>query len=114
MTVWMILLAFAGHSQITGDLANDGRAVTGEIDFEIVGGEVAGIIVFDIVVDMEGKVTTCTLNKDRTTVNSTPLMISAKNRILKGLSFERGYAFPKWHNGEVQFNVSVAPPEKKK
>jgi len=56
-------------------------------------------------VNMDGKVTSCVLQKDQSTLVSTPLMMKAKNSILTGLTFERGYAFPEFHYGFVTIEV---------
>ena len=100
----LVMLSTCAFGQIIGPLANDHRAIVTNIAYEIVA-DTTGIVVFDIAVNMDGKVTSCQVNKAETTLHSTPLMITGKNRILKGLSFEKGYAFPEFHHGKVQFNV---------
>lgn len=106
----ILLLSGTSFAQVYGDLANDGRAITQDISYKL-DYTSEGIVVFDIVVDMDGKVTSCKINREKTTVNSTPLLITAKNRILTGLSFEKGYAFPKFHNGYVQFKAGSGTEE---
>ena len=113
LAIAFLLFSASGYSQVMGDIANDGRAIATDIDY-IIMADTTGTLVFDIVVDMDGKVTSCKVNKEMTNLNSTPLLITGKNRILQGLSFEVGYAFPKWHNGEVHFTVEKEVAEKKK
>lgn len=57
-------------------------------------------MVFDIAVDIEGKVTSVVLNREKSTVKSTPSAIKAKNYIL-AFQFEKGTHFPKYHQGTV-------------
>ncbi|MCG8577791.1 MAG: hypothetical protein MI810_23135 [Flavobacteriales bacterium] len=102
--ILFLLFSATAKAQVMGDLATDGRAIATDIDYNLYA-DTTGTIVFNIAVDMDGKVTGCQLNNDKTTLKSTRLLISAKNRILKQLSFEVGYAFPKHHQGQVQINV---------
>jgi len=61
----------------------------------------AGKIVFDIAVNTDGKVTSCTLNKSESTILSTRYIYEAKNRILMDLKFEAGNGFPTFHQGRI-------------
>lgn len=109
----LLFLAYGSvNAQVMGDLATDGRAITTDIDYNLEA-DTTGIIVFDIAVNMDGQVTGCKFNPEKSNLRSTPLLISGKNRILKGLSFEVGYAFPKHHQGVVQLNVVKKPVDEK-
>ena len=113
----LILLLFIAYgsadAQVMGDLATDGRGITTNIDYNLES-DTTGIIVFDIAVNMDGQVTGCKFNPEKSNLRSTPLLISGKNGILKGLSFEVGYAFPKHHQGSVQINVVKKEEDSKK
>lgn len=101
----LCLLPFTLLSQLTGELST-GRAIQTDIDYKMEGNK-AGKLVFEIAVDMEGKVTSCKFRKDLSTIVSTPLMMEAKNRIITGLSFERGYQFPEFQYGFVTITVTL-------
>ena len=112
--ILLLFIAYgSANAQVMGDIATDGRAITTNKEYELES-DTSGIMVFDIAVNMDGKVTGCTYNSEKSNLRSTPLMISGKNRILKGLSFEVGYAFPKHHQGSVQINVVKKPEDPKK
>lgn len=95
-----LLLSAASYTQISGDIITDGRKIETGIEYTMKGTK-AGILVFSISVNMDGKVTACTLVKEESTIISTPSMMKAKNRILTGLTFEKGYHFPEFHEGKV-------------
>ncbi|MBK7129807.1 MAG: hypothetical protein IPM74_05120 [Crocinitomicaceae bacterium] len=95
-----VLFSAVGYTQITGDIISDGRKIETGIEYTMKGTQ-AGIMVFSISVNMDGKVSACTLIKEESTIISTPSMIKAKNRILTGLTFEKGYHFPEFHEGKV-------------
>lgn len=100
----VLLTSFVNIAQIYGDIFMDKRRVQNDIDY-IISYSKPGKIVFDIVVDMEGKITSCILNKEKSTIIETGAMMKAKNKIIAGLTFERGYTFPKFHNGSVQITT---------
>lgn len=100
----LLLLSSVSYGQVYGDLLTDKRKITNQINYTVYA-NATGEMVFDIVVDRRGNVTSCVLNKEKTNVNSTPTMMTAKNRIMKYLKFEEGYLFPEWHRGEVLINV---------
>ena len=102
----LILTFFSSLSfaQLSGEIANDKRKITTNITYEITGNQ-AGKFVFEIAVDMEGKVTSCVVLKNESTIVSTPLQMKAKNQIITGLTFERGYQFPEFHRGTVTIHV---------
>ncbi len=116
MKALFFILCFASvmsFGQVLGPLANDHRKIVTDVVYDIEM-DTTGVVIFDIAVNMDGKVTSCHVNKAETTIHSTPLMITCKNRILAGLSFEKGYAFPEFHQGKVQFNVVRPVAEKKR
>jgi len=108
MKLFLLYVLFFGtlplFAQISGDIVSDGRKIETGIPYSISGHQ-PGKFVFKIAVNMDGKVTSCVLQKDQSTLVSTPLMMKAKNSILTGLTFERGYAFPEFHYGFVTIEV---------
>jgi len=104
LAVLLILISsFTSIAQLSGDLATQRKTVT-DIAYTITGHK-TGKFVFEIAVNMEGKVTSCVLLTDQSTMVSTPLMMKAKNQIIMGLTFERGYHFPEFHRGFVTITV---------
>ena len=100
------LFSAFSFSQISGEIVSDGRKIETGIPYSITGnGTQTGKFVFKIAVNMDGKVTSCVLQKEESTIVSTPLMMKAKNSILTGLTFERGYQFPEFHYGFVTIEV---------
>jgi hypothetical protein len=91
-------------SQVYGEIFMDKRKIVKDIDYTISYSK-AGTIVFDIAVNMEGKITSCELNKSKSTITTTAAMMKAKNLIIMGLVFERGYTWPKFHRGYVQIKT---------
>lgn len=89
------------YTQLSGDLKSDSRKVINQIEYNMVGKH-PGILAFDISVDVNGKVTSCTYNQSESTFRNTPAIIAAKNTILTGLVFESGHSFPKYHQGQVK------------
>lgn len=104
LAVFFILFSAFSFTQVSGEIINDGRKIVTTIPYTISGHQ-AGKFVFKITVNMDGKVTSCVLQKDESTIVSTPLMMKAKNNILTGLTFERDYAFPEFHYGYVTIEV---------
>jgi len=96
----LILFPVISFAQLSGDLITDQRKIVTDIAYKISGSQ-TGKFVFDISVNMDGNVTSCILNKSESTLVSTPMMMKAKNLILTGLKFEKGYAFPEFHRGKV-------------
>ncbi|MDA7804000.1 hypothetical protein N8987_05430 [Crocinitomix sp.] len=99
----LFILIFASqisYGQVSGDIIIDERAITDSISFEIKAYE-PGTLVFDISVDINGKVTSCTWNKFESTLNSQRSAYEAKNRILMELKFEPGNGYPTNHQGKV-------------
>lgn len=102
----LILCSHLSFSQIYGDLAKDKRPVEKNIDYAISGRQ-NGQIVFDIVVDEKGHVTSCVLDKAKTNIKSTPTIMKAKNSILSQLKFKAGYVYPQFHRGEIVIKVFI-------
>lgn len=112
----LILVGLSNNliAQVYGDLFMDKRKIAKEIDYTIIH-SIPGKLVFNIVVDMDGSITSCVLDKNRSTLTSTVAMVKAKNKIIVGLAFERGYHFPKFHRGQVQIETvqGEAQPDKR-
>lgn len=100
----LILLAILtgpfSFSQIYGDIAIDKRPIVKAIEYGVVS-NYTGQIVFDIVVDEQGNVTVCKLNKAKTNVKSTPTIMKAKNRIIMRLKFKAHSIYPQFHRGQI-------------
>ena len=87
---------------ISGDIYNSGRRIMTETNF-IINSVKNGEIVFDISVDVYGKVTSAVIDKSKSTITSTPLIMDAKN-LVNTFKFEPGNGFPKFHHGLVRIN----------
>ena len=100
----LILLAILtgpfSFSQIYGDIAIHKRPIVKAIEYGVVS-NYTGQIVFDIVVDEQGNVTVCKLNKAKTNVKSTPTIMKAKNRIIMRLKFKAHSIYPQFHRGQI-------------
>ena len=102
----LILWSQSAISQIYGDLAKDKRPIEKQIDYAIPA-KYEGQIVFDIVVDEKGNVTSCTLDKAKTNIKSTPTIMKAKNKVLSQLKFKASSIYPQFHRGEIVFKVYI-------
>lgn len=109
-TVLLFLISFASFSQVYGDLFTDKRGISGNIEYTVNHSK-PGKIIFDIVVDMDGKITSCELNKEKSTIVFTAAVVQAKNKIVQNLKFERGYHWPEFHRGYVQINTEQGKQE---
>ena len=89
---------------ISGDIYNVGRRLLTETNFTLKGTK-SGVVVFDISVDITGKVTSAVVEKSMTTITSTPMLMDAKN-LINTYKFELGNGFPKFHHGLVKINFS--------
>src|SRR5690606_13334969 len=105
-TTILLLLFFtvSGFSQIYGDLFMDKRGVAKEIEYTVNHSQ-PGKLVFDIAVDIDGNVTSCELNEEKSTITFSGAVIQGKNKILQHLKFESGYQWPKFHRGYIQLNT---------
>jgi len=100
LLILMLFVAQLSFSQIYGDLAIDKRPIVKAIEYGVMS-NYNGQIVFNVVVDEQGNVTVCKLNKKKTTVKSTPTIMKAKNRILMQLKFSASSTYPQFHRGEI-------------
>lgn len=101
--LFLLTVLFAtglSFAQLSGDLVVQGRQILTDISYELEMSQ-EGILVFDIAVNTEGKVTSCEWNKVESTVSSTRSAYEAKNRILMQLTFEKGNGFPTFQRGKV-------------
>ena len=98
--LFTILMTQFSFSQIYGDIAIDKRPIVKAIEYGVVS-NYTGQIVFDIVVDEQGNVTVCKLNKAKTNVKSTPTIMKAKNRIIMRLKFKAHSIYPQFHRGQI-------------
>ena len=103
LTLFITQLSF---SQVYGELAIDKRPIVKAIDYGVVS-NYRGQIVFDIVVDEQGNVTVCKLNKVKTNVKSTPTIMKAKNRIVMQLKFQAHSIYPKFHRGQIVMKAYI-------
>lgn len=87
-------------AQVSGDIKDDNRNLLSTTDFTIQS-NVKGEMYFKISVNIEGEVTTASLDREKSTVKSTPNMIKAKNMIMHFV-FEKGTHYPKFHQGVVK------------
>ena len=87
---------------ISGDIYNSGRRILTETNFSI-NSIKKGEIVFDISLDIYGKVTSAVVVKSMTSITSTPMVMDAKN-LVSTYRFEPGNGFPKFHHGLVRIN----------
>lgn len=104
ITILFLAVTTFSFSQVTGDIIESERKVKEPVNFNVERSYYAKIVI-DIAVNIDGEVTSATLNKNASTKNSTPLTIECVGRA-KNLKFEKGNHFPKFHNGKVIFNVA--------
>lgn len=109
-TITLFTLIFLGNislSQVYGEIFMDKRPITQDIDYTLYYHK-EGVLVFTIAVNTDGDVTSCELDKSKTTVISTPMKMKAKNRIMQELKFEKGNGYPTFHRGYVQIKIRPA------
>lgn len=104
--MFTIFLSTFTFSQLEGEIADSGRKLLQDFDFSIVGHK-QGKFVFNIGVDMDGRIKACEYDATFSTIVSTPLMVKAKNHILTNLKLERGYHYPELHIGRVTITVKL-------
>lgn len=113
-TIILILFSFISHqalSQIFGQILLDRREVQELIDFTVPYSK-EGKLVFDIRVNVDGKVTSCELVEEKSTITAMGPMIQAKNKIIQHLVFKKGIGYPEFHKGYVQINTVQGTIEK--
>jgi len=93
-------------SQIYGDIAIDKRPIVNAIEYGVVS-NYKGQIVFDIVVDEQGDVTVCKLNKKKSNIKSTPTIMKAKSRIITHLKFKANSIYPQLHRGQIVMKAYI-------
>ncbi len=91
-------------AQVYGDIMMDKRKVISDFDFTIPH-NTEGKLVFDIRVNVDGKVTYCELDESKSTITKTPAMVKARNKIMTELKFAKGIGLPEFHAGYVQMNT---------
>ena len=101
-----LFLSVFGYSQLSGDIVVDGREIVSDISYSKEMHR-EGVLVFDISVNTDGKVSACDINKIETTFYSERYFYEAKNLILNDLKFERGNGFPTFHRGKVTITAIV-------
>jgi hypothetical protein len=106
LSLVLLLTSMGSWAQLSGDLVESSRLVTDSISYDMDGTK-NGILVFDIVVDRDGKVVECVWNRVESTVNSRVSSYEAKNRILMGLRFSKDNTYPPTQTGTVTINVTI-------
>lgn len=99
---------FKSQAQVYGELHSSKRRIVQNIPYTITG-QTPGVIVYDVVVDEKGKVSSCSVDLERTTVRSTPMKVKGRNLITGQLQFVAGTEYPKFHRGQVK--ITVVKPE---
>ena len=100
VAVFCLLTTTSIFAQLSGEIVADQRRIISNISYAMDMNH-EGILVFDIVVNTEGKVTSVEWNKIESTINSQRYAHEAKNRILTGLKFAPGNGYPTFHRGKV-------------
>ena len=91
------------YSQIiSGDIYNTGRKLLTETNFTLKSSK-SGVVVFDVSVDITGKITSVVVEQSMTSITSTPMRMDAKN-LINTFKFEAGNGFPKFHHGLIKIN----------
>lgn len=106
----LLSLSNSAFNQVYGKIFMDKRAVVQNIDFTIPYSK-PGKLIFDIRVNVDGKVTSCILNEEKSSITATGPMIDAKNMIMSKLVFAKGIGYPKWHEGYVQITTKQNVPK---
>lgn len=116
--ILFILISHQAFSQVFGQIFLDKREIQNTFDFTVPYSK-EGKLVFDIRVNVDGKVTSCVFVKEKSTITAMGPMIEAKNKILQQLLFKKGVGYPEFHEGYVQIktvpgavqkNDQFAPP----
>lgn len=102
--VTLFLLSFifcsSGFAQLSGPIQIDGRQIQDSISFDMEM-TTGSPLVYDIIVNNKGEVTTCKLNRIASTQRSAKMQIMGRNKIIETLTFEAGTRFPKFHQGII-------------
>jgi hypothetical protein len=102
----LLFTSLFNFAQVTGKIMVDGRTITQDIPY-LMDMNKAGILVFNIAVDVKGNVTSCKLNKLESTIKNTVYAYRAKNLILMELKFEKGNGYPTFHQGLVTISARI-------
>lgn len=103
IAVLFLTIGFTGFSQLSGDIRDAGREILTETNYTIEGSH-NGTVVIDISVGIEGNITSVRIVGNRTTVKSTPAKMKALNYVKK-FEFQKGTAYPKYHQGTVVIHM---------
>lgn len=102
----LFFLSFNSLAQMTGDLPNSGRKMLSSYSFESTGTK-EGVVTLDVVVNIDGNVTSTAILPAGTTIVSTPTVLKIENEV-RQLKFEKGYQYPKYHH--ASFTIHVVKP----
>lgn len=100
LSIIFSVVGFLAAAQLSGDIKEADRKLTSEDVSFIIEGNHTGKFVFDISVDISGNVTGVKLDRDATTITSTPSEMKAR-RYVKSLRFIKGNHYPKHHQGRI-------------
>lgn len=100
ITGLILFVSVISFSQVSGELKEYKRKITKDIEYTMNHSK-QGEVVYDISVDSKGNVTAVTLQKELSTMTSTPALMKAKNAIMKMKFAECTYC-PKYHHGYVK------------
>lgn len=104
LSLCFVLLNFCVFSQMSGELAASGRKLLSAYNFQA-SGSTSGIVTLDVVVNIDGNVTSTKVIKEKTTIVSTPTMMKIENKV-RTLKFEKGYKYPKFHHAIFTIKVN--------
>jgi hypothetical protein len=101
-----LFVCFSSFSQMSGELPESGRKLLSPYSFSMLGTK-EGLVVLDVVVDIDGKVLSTKVVPAQTTIVSTPTIMKVENEV-RALKFEKGYQYPKFHHAffTVKINKS--------
>src|SRR5690554_6422938 len=97
--------AFASYGQLSGDIVKDNRKMISDQSY-IIDGHINGKLVFNISVDIEGKVTSVKVLDSESTIKSTPAKLKAQ-RYVSEFIFSPGTWYPKHHQGKVVITMVI-------
>jgi hypothetical protein len=100
----ILCLSNSAFTQVYGEIFMDKRELFKDFSYTIEYSKDA-TLVFDIRVNTNGNVTSCVMNKDKSSTTSYPAMMKAKNKIMGQLVFKKGIGYPQFHAGSVQIKT---------